>query len=107
MATNEITTAATDAELRKEFAELKKQVSTLTDLLKKKGEEESAIVKHNIERGYENVKEKAKEHLHNAQEAGAEGIEKVGGKVKENPFSSLLLAFGMGYLISKSFKKDD
>lgn len=105
MATNQET--STDTELRKEFAELKKQVTTMTDLLKKKGEEESNFVKHNIEKSYENAKEKAKEHLHHAQEVGTDGIAKVGGKVKDNPFSSLLIAFGVGYLLSKSFKKDE
>lgn len=106
MATNqETTTTATDSELRKEFAELKKQVSTLTELLKKKGEQETDNMKHVIEKSYQEAKEKAKEHLHHAQEVGADGIEKVGGKVKENPFSSVLLAVGVGYLLSKSLKR--
>lgn len=91
MATNQETT---DAELRKEFAELKKQVLTMTELLKKKGEQEANSIKHTIEKGYEN-----------AQEIGADGIEKVSGKVKENPFASVLFAFGVGYLLSKSFKR--
>tara|TARA_R110001606_G_scaffold361754_3_gene514975 strand:+ start:34487 stop:34810 length:324 start_codon:yes stop_codon:yes gene_type:complete len=98
---------ATDTELRKEFAELKEQVLTMTELLKKKGEQESSNVKQNIKENYDNVREKAKEHLHHAQEAGVDGIEKVSGKVKQNPFASLLVAFGAGYLISKSFKKDE
>jgi ElaB/YqjD/DUF883 family membrane-anchored ribosome-binding protein len=98
---------ATEAELRKEFDELKKQVASMTELLKKKGEQESSHMKDNIKENFENYREKAKEHLHHAQEVGTEGIEKVSGKVKANPFASLLVAFGAGYLISKSFKKDE
>lgn len=98
---------ATDIDLRKEFAELKDQVVTMTQLLKQKGEQESLNMKQNIKENYENVREKAKEHLHHAQEVGVDGIEKVSGKVKQNPFASLLIAFGVGYLISKSFKKDE
>lgn len=103
----EAATTATDLELRKEFAELKEQVVTMTQLLKQKGEQESINMKQNIKENYENAREKAIEHIHHAQEAGNEGIEKVSGKVKENPFASLLIAFGAGYLISKSFKKDE
>ncbi len=100
-------TEPTETELRKEFNELKKQVATMTELLKQKGQEESAGMKHNIKENLDAYREKAKEQIHHAQEMGTEGIEKVSGKVKENPFASLLIAFGAGYLISKSFKKDE
>jgi len=102
-----VASVATDIELRKEFAELKEQVVSMTQLLKQKGEQETINMKQNIKENYENVKEKAIEHLHHAQEVGHEGIETVSSKVKENPFASLLIAFGAGYLISKSLKNDE
>ncbi|KKN56608.1 hypothetical protein LCGC14_0570780, partial [marine sediment metagenome] len=83
-----ITDVATDVELRKEFAELKDQVVSLTKALKQKGDQETQNVKQNIKENYDHAREKAIEHLHHAQEVGSEGIDKVGGKVKENPFAS-------------------
>jgi ElaB/YqjD/DUF883 family membrane-anchored ribosome-binding protein len=98
-------TNPTETELREEFEELKAQVTSMADLLKQKAEEDKANLTSSIKQNFDEYSEKAKEQLAHAKELGSEGIEKVGGKVKENPFASLLIAFGAGYLISKAIKK--
>ncbi len=105
MATTTTKNNSTEKELREEFDDLKAQVTSLTELLKQKAEEENASIKSSIKDNFDAYSEKAKEQFSHAKELGTEGVEKVGGKVKENPFASLLIAFGAGYLISKSIKK--
>jgi ElaB/YqjD/DUF883 family membrane-anchored ribosome-binding protein len=97
----------TETELKKEFEELKKQVATMTELLTTKGEQEKSDIKHTIKENISEYSAKAKEHLAHAQELGSEGIEKVSTKVKQNPYASLLVAFGAGYLISKTLTNDE
>jgi ElaB/YqjD/DUF883 family membrane-anchored ribosome-binding protein len=98
-------TNPTEKELRDEFDDLNAHVTSLAELLKQKAEEENASLKSTIKENFDEYSKKAKEQFTHAKELGSEGIEKVGGKVKENPFASLLVAFGAGYLISKSIKK--
>jgi ElaB/YqjD/DUF883 family membrane-anchored ribosome-binding protein len=97
----------TETELKKEFDELKKQVATMTELLANKGEKDKADIKHKIKDNFDEYSAKAKEHFLHAQEIGSESMEKVTTKVKQNPYASLLVAFGAGYLISKALPTNE
>lgn len=41
------------------------------------------------------------QQLHDMYEAGNAGLNKISDHIRKNPVASLLIAFGMGYAISK------
>jgi ElaB/YqjD/DUF883 family membrane-anchored ribosome-binding protein len=96
-----------DNDLRKEFDALKDQVNSLLELLKEKEQEKAANIKDEITDRLEDYEEKAKEQMQHAIELGSENLDKVGAKIQSNPLTSLALAFGVGYLLSRVISKNE
>lgn len=102
MATKENTTEKKN-DLQAEFDKLKEQVSDLTALLKQQGQQSASNVKSDLKDQVAEYEKKLKEQMAHAKKMGTENLEKVSCHVKEKPIASLLVAFGVGYIISKTF----
>lgn len=101
MATKETTTEK-ERDLQEEFDKLKTQVSDLASLLKEQGQQRASNVKSDLGDQVAEYEEKLKEQVAHAKDLGNENLEKVSCHVKEKPIASLLVAFGVGYVISKT-----
>ncbi len=99
-------TKTNDDDLQKEFEELKSQFSELMQVLKNNSEETSDDLKQKLQHEFKDYQEKAEKKLSDIQELGTESLEEVSERIRRNPVSSLLLAFGAGYILSKILKND-
>lgn len=88
-------------EIRKEFDALKSQFSELLGTIKTASESKGEELKEKLDTERDNLKEQANEKIQAAQKMGDAGLEDLSGRVKDNPLGSLLVAFGIGYVISK------
>lgn len=93
--------ALSDKQISEELKELQDKYNDLVDLLKAKGSEKTDDIKSQLESKVEGLKSTTEENLKNALEKGTEGVEAVSGRIKENPVASILIAFGVGYILSK------
>lgn len=96
------TQKASDQDLQEEFDNLKSQVSDLMLLLKAKGQQKTASVKGDLNEQFADYEDKIKEQISHVSELGAENLEKVSSHVQKKPVASMLIAFGVGYLLSKT-----
>ena len=90
-----------DVDLKKEFDALRSQVSELLTALKTRGEEESSRLKDKLSQKAGEYKDYAGEKMHNMYDAGDASINMMRDQIRRNPVVSLLIALGVGYLISK------
>jgi len=101
------TSKSTNVELREEVDQLKSQIGELLNLLKDKGQNKTNDLKETVSENLQDYQEHAKEHLETAYDIGNENMERIGEKIQKNPLSSMFLAFGVGYVISKMMTKDN
>lgn len=94
---NNIKPTETLDDLRAEFDDLRSQVNELVKELKTKSEEKA----EKLGKKLENYQEKAEEKLHDAHDFGEASIKDLGKQINKNPVTSLLVAFSVGYIISK------
>lgn len=96
--------AATDEErdLQEEFDKLKTQVADLVQLLKEQGQQEASKIKGDLNEQFADYEEQIKAQISHLHEVGSESLDKVGHQVQKKPVTSLLVAFGVGYLLSKT-----
>lgn len=97
-----------DGELRKELDTLKTEFSKLqadtADLLNELKQVASKKVKNAISKIKENVEDSEEEIINRFEDArikGRELIENVEGHVSDHPVSSLVAAFGVGFVVAK------
>ncbi len=92
-------------DVQQELDSLKGQVAELMEILKEKGESEATDIQGDIQAQFAKYEEKIKQQLSHLNDIGAENIDKVGAQVQEKPVTSLLVAFGVGYLMSKTLAR--
>lgn len=95
-----------DKDLQKEFEELKSQFSELVQVLKSNGEETSDNLKQKLQHELKDYQDKAEEKLSDIKNMGTASLEEMSERIRHNPVSSLLLAFGAGYILLKILKND-
>lgn len=95
-----------DLDLREEFDALRKQVSDVLSELQSKGKEKSARLADKLETEATHYQEKAGQKLQDAVDAGSVGLNEVGDQIRRSPISSLLVAFGVGYALSRLLGSD-
>lgn len=100
MSTNSTETLDT---LREELLALRKQVESLAQTAKEKTQKQAPAA--NPEETFEKYQKLAAENLQRALDAGGSGLESVNERIRQNPLGSLLLAFGVGYVLSLVFRQ--
>jgi len=87
--------------LEAEIAELKKDLEDLREAAGKKRVLDFDSVKSAIDEGARGVIKAIKPMLEKYEEPSKAAVAKVGGKVSDNPFLSVIVAFGAGIVIGK------
>lgn len=97
------TTKSTESQddIRKEFDALKSQVSELIEALKQGGKETAAGLGRKLEDEIGQYQRKAEEKFKDVYEVGEDSLNDLSKRVRKDPVSSLLIAFSIGYVISK------
>ncbi|MFZ1851576.1 MAG: hypothetical protein WAU15_04985 [Nitrosomonas sp.] len=98
---NNLKDLKTEAELKQDIAMLKAQLSELMKDIKKISEKGVEHIGNKIEREFEQYSEKATDKVHDAQQAADDGLEEISARVRKNPVASVVIAFLVGYVISR------
>ncbi|WP_299877117.1 YqjD family protein [uncultured Cocleimonas sp.] len=93
--------AISNKEINEELKELQDKYNDLVELLKAKGSEKKDDIKSEMANKLEGLQNTTEEGLKEVYEKGTEGVEAVSGRIKQNPVASILVAFGVGYVLSK------
>lgn len=86
--------------LREELKNLRSQLEGMVKNIEEKRHEITADMSQKIAREVEHARRKAAERAHQLREAGQNGLGEVEAQVRQNPLVSLLIAFGLGWIIS-------
>lgn len=86
--------------LRAELSKLRSQLENIVKSADSKKTEVSEDLIDKLTRELENIRHSAKSGANKIYDAGQTGYEEVGQHVRNNPVSSLLIAFGAGCIIS-------
>lgn len=106
MATNNTKSTETQADIREELNALRLQINELVQAMKTKGEERTEKLGKKLESELEYYQEKAEEKLHDARDIGEAGLDDLSKRIRKSPVTSLLVAFSVGYLLSKILDHD-
>lgn len=93
-------------DLREEFDVLRKQVNELLTELKSIGQAASERVAEKVQSGTSYYQDKAGQKLHEAYEASNDSLHEVTDRVRSSPMTSLIIAFGIGYILSRMLGPD-
>lgn len=104
MATPKDTTAS---DLREEFNALREEVGQFINTLKGYEKEQIKNVKENLSDEVSQYRDAAKEKMRQAQATGERTVHDLEDKIRDNPLSSLAIAFAIGFLASKITRKSD
>jgi ElaB/YqjD/DUF883 family membrane-anchored ribosome-binding protein len=88
-------------DLREELQALRKEVSEMMSILQSKGGSYAEELGEKVSDKLDSYQENLKESAETAYEMGGEGVDEIGKRIRKNPITSLCVAFGIGYLISK------
>lgn len=88
-------------QLRTDFAALRADVSELTKAYKNAGASKAESVKHNVEEELRRQRDALREKLDEVRSRGNEVKDKVEAQVGVHPYTSLLTAFGVGFILAK------
>ena len=92
-------------ELRRELDAMREQMKALYQTLKDKKDELGGEASSRLAEELEHYRRVAHERVGKVYEAGSEGMEEMCEKVRRNPMTSLLVAFGAGCVISCLFSR--
>lgn len=93
---------ATESEtLKKDVAELQATLNKLTKDVTSMSQAMAEDVKSRAGKANGEIRENVKKFAEQARDKGKESAEVVGAQVGENPFRSLLIAFGAGVVLSQ------
>jgi ElaB/YqjD/DUF883 family membrane-anchored ribosome-binding protein len=90
-------------QLRADLAALRNDVADLTKALKNAGANKAESVKDSIEEDLDMYRKIFREKLDEARSRGYEVKEKVDDQITTHPYTSLMTAFGVGYVLAKLF----
>lgn len=88
-------------QLRTDLASLRADVAELAKVLKNVGVNKAESVRHSVEDEINMYREALREKLDEARSRGYEAKEKVDDQIATHPYTSLLTAFGVGYVLAK------
>lgn len=94
---NNLKPSETLDDLRAEFDDLRSQVNELVKEIKTKGEEKA----EKLGKKLGNYQEIAEDKWHDVHDFGEDSVKDLGKRINKNPVTSLLIAFSVGYIISK------
>lgn len=95
-----------DLDLREELETLRNQVSEIFSELQRKGKDTSVRLADKLESEVAGYQKKAGQEMRDAVDAGSAGLNKVTDQVRDSPVASLLVAFGVGYALSRLMGSD-
>ncbi|MEJ2629785.1 MAG: hypothetical protein P8011_06495 [Acidihalobacter sp.] len=87
--------------LREDFNKLREDVGKLTDTLKQLGLDRAHGAQEHLNERLDEARERLRERVDTAGQRGRAYYDQLEGRVGEHPFSSLLTAFGVGFVIAK------
>lgn len=86
--------------LREDFDQLRKDVGDLADSLKQAGREQAAAARQHTRDSYNAARDRLRESAQNATDLGRDYRERMERSVGDYPLSSLLTAFGVGFVLA-------
>lgn len=86
--------------MREELKKLRAQMESAVKDFEAKRHDLTADMAEKIAREVEHARRKATERAHQLREAGEHGLGEVETQVRKNPLASLLIAFGLGWVLS-------
>ncbi|MEX0943877.1 MAG: hypothetical protein WD002_15195 [Pseudomonadales bacterium] len=87
--------------LKADLAKLRGDVGELVDLLKSLGEEKVSDAKSSLDDELERRRAELRAALSGARVRGEKAVDALEGEIAQHPFSTVLAAFGIGFLVSK------
>jgi ElaB/YqjD/DUF883 family membrane-anchored ribosome-binding protein len=87
--------------LKADVAKLRSDVGDLVNTLKALGVEKASGAKASLDEELEKRREELRDALKGAKARGERAANAVEGEIAEHPMSSVMAAFGMGFLIAK------
>lgn len=87
--------------LREDLAQLREDVSSLTQTLKDLGVQRTEDLKGSARAEYQRRREQFREQVEGLRDRGRDALDEVEESIGEHPMSSLLAAFGLGFIIAK------
>ena len=93
-------------DLRAEFNALRDEVGQFMKTLHAYERDRARGAKATVSDELNSYGEKARERYEDARAAGEEKLSDVEDKVREQPFASLAIAFGVGFVLSKLVGRD-
>ena len=93
-------------DLRAEFNALRDEVGQFMKTLHSYERQRARDAKATVNDELNNYREKACERYDDARRAGEEKLTDVEDKVREQPFTSLAIAFGVGFVLSRLVGRD-
>ncbi|MCB1755578.1 MAG: DUF883 family protein [Gammaproteobacteria bacterium] len=93
------TTSSED--LREEFENLRSEIGDFMKTLKAHEEDRIRDTQENLRDSVSEYSDLAREQFRKAQASGEQTVRDVEGKIRNNPLSSLAIAFAVGFLASK------
>lgn len=88
-------------QLRADLAALRSDVADLAKALKNAGVNKAESVKHSVEEEVDELRKAFREKLAEARSRGYDAKEKVDEQIASHPYSSLVTAFGVGFILAK------
>lgn len=86
------------------LGKLGNQLENLVKNAEGKKTEVSEDLLERLTRELEQIRKTARAQAHNIYESGQAGLEEVGAQVRKNPLTSLVIAFGAGFIVSCLFR---
>lgn len=87
--------------LRKDLSELRTDINDLVRMLRDTGGEAADNWRDNLRQEFRNRSEQLRREAENLRARGAQGVEQFEDGVGRHPYSSLVTAFGVGFILSK------
>lgn len=87
--------------IKDDMAKLRADVSDLVGLLKDLGAEKAGEARATVEEELREQREKLRRALGSAKERGKKTADDLEETISEHPLSSLLAAFGIGFILAK------
>lgn len=92
-------------ELKADLSNLRSDMASLMEALKKSGISKAEKLKDSVQDEIHHRREELRRLVKEAQASGksvmSDAVEEIGGKVEQHPMSSILAAFGVGFMIAK------
>lgn len=87
--------------LRDDVTKLRSDIASLVDVLKELGLQKAHEARDTLEDEFDVQKEKLRARFNSAREHGKGTVEDLEQHVTEHPLSSVLTAFGIGFILAK------